>query len=156
MNADERSRLLARMRALMAKTVANGATAEEELTAAAMAGKLAAQLDTAPKPQVSWAVEERKSPEYQALLEKNTLENLFKAAVQELALNHINTVSPPRRKVAGEPVEWVLTRELVGPHLSMMLGAGGSRLHWDLLSQAIEELIYDGALPERLAIPLGD
>ncbi|MBX9635760.1 MAG: hypothetical protein K2X44_12325, partial [Magnetospirillum sp.] len=70
--------------------------------AARMIGKAIAQVDAmsggAPaepeKPEPSWAQTERDSREYQILLEKNTAETLLKAAVQELALNHINTVSP--------------------------------------------------------------
>lgn len=169
-----RVRLLMRLRALMAHSVANGATEAEELAAARMVGKLIAQLDgtpnaasasaTPPAPapelrpasQPSWAEAERKSPEYQRLLEKNVMESLFKAAVQELSLNHINTVSPPRRRIAGEPVERVDTRAMMEPHLSMVLAPGGMMMARHILADTIEELIQDGALPPWLDIPLGD
>lgn len=164
-----RARLLMRLRALMAHSVANGATEAEELAAARMVGKMVAQLDggsTAAPPspppelrpvsQPSWAEAERKSPEYQRLLEKNVMESLFKAAVQELALNHINTVSPPRRRIAGEPVERVDTRALMEPHLSMVLAPGGMMMARHILADTLEELIQDGALPQWLDIPLGD
>lgn len=166
-----RLRVVARLRALMAHSVANGATAAEELAAARMVGKMVAQLDGAPPPvhrppapqsapqatpQTTWAEAERKSPEYQRLLQQNVTESLFKAAVQELALNHINTVSPPRRRIDGEKVERVNTRALVEPHLTMMLSPGGMRLARDILGDTIDELIQDGALPPWLDIPLGD
>lgn len=155
-----RERLLARLRALMARTVANGCTAEEELAAARMVGKVAGQLDggapPAPEPPPApWAQAERASPEYQAVLEKNTAEALLKAAVQELALNHINTVSPPRRRVAGEPTERVGIHELLEPQLGMMLSAAGTRMGRQILRQVIDELVYDGALPAFLDLPVG-
>jgi hypothetical protein len=165
MNADDRNRLTGRIRALMAKTVANGCTEEEELSAARMAGKLAEQLDGAPsdaapqpetQPEASWAAQERDSPQYQGLLEKNTLEGLLKTALQELSLNHINTVSPPRRNIRGQPVEWVRTQDLLEPYLAMMLGSGGSRMACTIVSGLIQELILDGLLPDALAIPRGD
>lgn len=163
-----RERLIARLRALMAHTVVNGATADEELMAARMVAKMIAQLDGTPppppapspargqSPPSSWAQAERDSPEYRRALERNVTESLFKAAVQELALNHINTVSPPRRRIAGEPVERVTTKALVQPHLAMMLAPGGMKVAQDILGDVIEELIQDGALPPYLDIPLGD
>lgn len=155
-----RERLLLRLRALMARTVANGCTGEEELAAARMVGKVAAQLDggAAPepeKPPAPWAQAERASPEYQSLLEKNTAEALLKAAVQELALNHINTVSPPRRRLAGEPTERVGIHELLEPHLGMMLSGAGTRMGRQILRQVVDELVYDGALPAFLDLPIG-
>lgn len=168
MNAEVRARVLARLRALMARSVANGATPDEELVAARMVGRLIGQIDSMdgtpplpeppPRPEAapSWAQAELDSREYKQLLEKNTLEGLFKAAVQELALEHINTVSPPRRHLEGVPVERVDTRALLLPHLGMMLAPGGTQLARDLLSQSVEELIYDGALPPWLDIPVGD
>lgn len=168
MTAEVRARVLARLRALMARTVANGATPEEELVAARMAGRLMSQIDAMdgtpampapaarPAPPPSWAQAELDSREYKQLLEKNTLEALLKSAVQELALIHINTVSPPRRRPNGEPVERVDTRALLLPHLGMMLAPGGTQLARDLMRQVIDDLIYDGALPPWLDIPVGD
>ncbi len=98
MNADDRAHSLARLRALMAMTTVNGCTEEEELAAARKVGKLIEQLDgqvgQSGSTDPSWAARERDNPQYQALLEKNTLEGLLKAALQELALGHINTLSP--------------------------------------------------------------
>ncbi|TAN61308.1 MAG: DUF2786 domain-containing protein [Magnetospirillum sp.] len=158
MNADDRSRALARLRALMAMTTANGCTEEEELAAARMVAKLIEQIDGQPgaagSTDPSWAARERDNPQYQALLEKNTLEGLLKAALQELALGHINTVSPARRNVRGQPVEHVRTTELLQPYFAMMLGsAGASRMARSIVDTALEELIYDGLLPDTLAIP---
>ncbi|CAA7621821.1 conserved hypothetical protein [Candidatus Terasakiella magnetica] len=161
MNIDERSRLLSRLHALMAMTVINGCTEEEELSAARMVAKLMEQMEGSPAAQVatdpSWAARERGNPQYQALLEKNTLEGLLKAALQELALNHINTVSPPKRNIRGQAVEYVRTTELLQPYFAMMLGgAGSSRMARDMVDGTVEELIIDGLLPEALAIPRGD
>ncbi|HSV29865.1 MAG TPA: hypothetical protein VLL76_09900 [Candidatus Omnitrophota bacterium] len=159
---DVRARLLARLRALMARTVANGATEQEELVAARMVAKMIGQLDEAPapppraEPPPNWAQAERDSQEYKQLLAKNTTEALLKAAVQELALNHINTVSPPRRRLDGEPVERVTTRELLEPYLAMMLAPGGTQLAGQIIRQTIDELVYDGALPPWLDLPLTD
>lgn len=157
-----RQRLVARLRALMARTVANGCTEDEELAAARMVGKVAAQIDgSAPPepepepPKVPWAQKERSSAEYQTILEKTTAETLLKAAVQELALNHINTVSPPRRRLAGEPTERIGIHELLDPHLGMMLSTAGTRMGRQILRQIIDELVYDGALPPHLDLPLG-
>lgn len=155
-----RQRLLARLRALMARTVANGCTEEEELAAARMVGKVAMQIDggRAPEPApppAAWAQAERSSAEYQSLLEKNTAESLLKAAVQELALNHINTVSPPRRRIVGEPTERVGIHELLDPHLGMILTTAGTRMGRQILRQIIDELVYDGALPAFLDLPIG-
>lgn len=154
-----RERLLARLRALMARTIANGCTEDEELAAARMVGKVSAQLDgMAPPPAAApvpaWAQAERTSAEYQTLLEKNTAEALLKAAVQELALNHINTVSPPRRKVAGERTERVDIHELLEPQLGMMLATAGTRMGRQILRGIIDDLVYDGALPRFLDVPL--
>jgi hypothetical protein len=157
MSEGERLRLQTKMRGLMAKTMANGCTDEEELAAARMVGRLVEQLDAlpggSPAAQASWAANERASPQYQALLEKNILESLLKSTVQELALEHINTVSPPRRDLRGVPVERVLTPDLVEPYLAMMLGVGGARSARDILARLIEELIIDGMLPQAVSIP---
>lgn len=161
LSAAIRERLLIRLRALMARTVANGCTDEEELVAARMVAKVVAQLggDAEPaepeKAKQSWAQAERDSQEYQALLEKSTTETLFKAAVQELALNHINTVAPPRRRQPGEPVERVDIHELLEPHLAMMLAVGGTRMGRQILRRTIAELVYDGQLPRFLDLPVG-
>jgi hypothetical protein len=158
MSIDDRAKGLARLRALMAMTTANGCTEEEELAAARMVARAVEQLDGAPAASPatdpSWAARERDNPQYQTLLEKNTLEGLLKAALQELALAHINTVSPPRRSLRGQPVEWVRTTELLLPYFNMMLGgAGGSRLARDMVEAIVEELILDGLLPDALAMP---
>lgn len=152
--------MVARLRALMARTVANGCTEDEELAAARMVGKVAAQLDGSAPPEpepepVPWAQSERSSAEYQTILEKTTAETLLKAAVQELALNHINTVSPPRRRLSGEPTERVGIHDLLEPHLGMMLSTAGTRMGRQILRQIIDELIYDGALPAFLDLPIG-
>ena len=158
MNAEDRSRALARLRALMAMTVTNGCTEEEELAAARMVAKLIEQIDGQPgaagTTDPSWAARERDNPQYQVLLEKNTLEGLLKAALQELALGHINTVSPAKRNVRGMAVEYVRTTALLQPYFGMMLGgAGASRMARDIVDTMLEELIYDGLLPDALAIP---
>lgn len=160
-NTTVRDRLVLRLRALMARTVANGCTEEEELVAARMVGKAIAQVDAmgggAPPEQAepSWAQAERESREYQTLLEKNTAESLLKAAVQELALNHINTVSPARKHSANEPTERVDIHELLEPHLGMMLAVGGTRMGRQILRRMVEELVYDGALPRFLEMKRG-
>jgi hypothetical protein len=155
MDIEARERLVGRLRAFMARTVANGCTEEEELAAARQVAKTMEQLGDTPsgKPDLSWAQAERQSGDYQALLERNTIESLFRAAILELALSHINTVAPPRPKSAAQPVLWVNTMELLEPHLSMMLNAGATRLSRDVLWRSLEELIQDGQLPEKLAIP---
>lgn len=155
-----RERLVIRLRALMARTVANGCTPEEEMAAARMVGKVAAQLDGGAPPEPAppakpWAQTERASPEYQNILEKNTAETLLKAAVQELSLNHINTVSPPRRRLTGEPVERVEIHALLEPHLGMMLSTASTRMGRQILRQIVDELVYEGALPPYLDLPIG-
>ncbi|MGE5503318.1 MAG: hypothetical protein ACM31L_02745 [Actinomycetota bacterium] len=156
MSGDERGRVVAKLRALMARTVANGCTEEEELAAARMVGRMVEQLDGLPAGTASWAATERASPQYQSLLEKSILEGLFKAAVEELALNHINTVSPPKRDLRGLDVERVRTLDLVVPYLVMMLAANGTKLGRELVVRAVEDLIADGMLPQVLAIPRGE
>jgi hypothetical protein len=161
MSTDDRTRTLARLRALMAMTVINGCTADEEISAARMIAKLMEQMDGNPVNSAatdpSWAARERDNPQYQLLLEKNTLEGLLKATLQELALAHINTVSPAKRNLRGQPVEWVRTTELLLPYFNMMLGgAGGSRLARGIVEGILEELILDGLLPDALAMPRGD
>lgn len=156
--AGVRERLLHRLRSLMARTVANGATPDEELVAARMAAKVIAQLDgTAPPkaeaPPPNWAQAERDSREYQQLLEKNTAEMLLKNAVQEMAVEHLNRVAPPRRRQPGERLERVGIHELLDLHLGMALSVGGNRMARDILGRAIDELVYDGQLPPYLDIP---
>ncbi len=158
MTPQEAERVLHRLRALMARTVANGCTADEELSAARLVGRLVAQLDrdaAETAPPAERVRTERESAEYRALLERTTLEGLLKSAIQELALNHINTVVPPGRKTAGQPVDWVRVPELLMAHLSMMLSVGPSRLARDILARTIEELVEDGQLPATLAVPFG-
>lgn len=164
-NASVRERVLHRLRALMARTVANGATEQEELVAARMVGRLVAQVDSLdgtvvppPEPErkpPSWAQAERDSREYQQLLEKNMTEGLLKLAVQELAMEHINRVSPPRKRIPGEPVDRVGIHELLEPYLGMMLATGSSRLAGEIVRRTLDELVYDGALPSHLDIPIG-
>jgi len=156
--AETRERALARLRALMSMTTANGCTEEEELAAARMVAKLIEQIDGQPaaagSTDSSWASRERDNPQYQALLEKNTLEGLLKAALQELALGHINTVSPAKRNIRGQAAEYVRTTDLLQPYFAMMLGsAGASRMARSMIDTTLEELIYDGLLPDMLAIP---
>jgi hypothetical protein len=160
MSLDDRAKGLARLRALMSMTTTNGCTEEEELAAARMVAKMVEQLDGNPAIQpvadASWAARERDNPQYQLLLEKNTLEGLLKATLQELALAHINTVSPARRNLRGQPVEWVRATELLLPYFNMMLGsAGTSRLARGMVESAVEELIQDGLLPDALPMPRG-
>ena len=157
MSPEERARLLHRLRALMARTVANGCTEQEEMAAARLVGRMAAQLEGAAEPPPAQQVrDERESAGYQAALERTTLEGLLKAAIQELSLNHINTVSPPGRKLRGQPVSWVAVPDMLLAHLSMVLETGPSRLARDIIAATVEELIQDGQLPASLAIPLGD
>ena len=148
----------------MARTVANGATDQEELVSARMVGKVIAQIDAmggdgpppeqpAPRVDAGQIKAERDSREYQQLLEKNTVEGLLKAAVQELALEHVNRVAPPRKKLPGEVVERIGIVHLLSPYLTMVLSAGGSRLSQEILNRTIEELVYDGQLPPYLDIP---
>lgn len=160
--ATVRERLIGRLRALMARTVANGCTADEELVAARMVAKAVAQVDALggvahepEKPAPVWAKDERDSAEYQALLEKNTAEAMLKAAVMELSVAHINLVSPPRKRDPGEPAERVGIHELLEPHLGMMLAVGATRMGRALLRRSIDELVYEGALPRFLDIPRG-
>jgi len=158
MNTADRAHILARLHALMAMTVANGCTEEEELSAARMVAKLMEQVDTQPGLQSatdpSWASRERDNPQYQALLEKNTLEGLLKAALQELAMAHINTVSPARRALRGQPVEQVRTTGLLMGYFTMMLGsAAASHMARDMVADILDDLVYDGLLPDLLAIP---
>ncbi|CAA7624464.1 hypothetical protein [Magnetospirillum sp. UT-4] len=154
-----RERLLHRLRALMARTVANGATPEEELSAARMAAKVSAQIDTMDGVAVErgsgpeWARAERESESYQRALERNTAETLLKAAVQELALEHVNRVAPPRKRLPGEVVERVGIHDLLEPYLGMMLAANSSRVGRALLRQTIDELVYEGALPPWMDVP---
>jgi len=158
MTEDARTRQITRLRALMSRTVANGCTEDEELAAARLVGRVVEAIEGAPAPpsQAEAARAERQSPEYRMLLEKNTLEGLLKAAVQELSLNHINAVAPPRPKVAGQPVQWFRVPEILEAHLAMVLGVGSARMSREIIGRTIEELVQDGQLPARLAIPIGD
>lgn len=142
----------------MARTVANGATPEEELVSAHMIARLMPRILSEEEGATGgWAETERESREYRQILEKNTAEMLLKAALRELALEHINTVSPPgRRHVAGEPVQRVRIDSLLEPHLGMMLAIGPDRPGRDLLSRLISELVDDGTLPPWLDIPVED
>lgn len=155
-----RERLLHRLRALMARTVMNGASPDEELVAARMTAKVIAQLDGSAPPQPeptppNWAQAERDSREYQQLLEKSTTETLLKNAVQELAVEQINRVAPPRRRQPGEYLERVGIHDLLDAHLGMALSVGSSRMAHDILTRAIDELVYEGQLPAYMDIPAG-
>ncbi len=163
MISDEKHRALQRLHALMAHTVANGCTADEELSAARMAGRLADEIvgssvaDTSldsiePLRPADSLRAERESADYKAALEKSTVEGLLKSAVQELSMAHINTVSPPGRRMDGA-VQWLDVRHLLNSHLSMVLGVSNTRMSRQVLADTIEELVQDGMLPERLAIP---
>lgn len=151
-----KARLLARLRALMAHTVSNGCTEDEELAAARQISKVVARLDaqesSAPE---SWAESERRTPDYQRALERGAVDGLFRAAVQELALNHINTVAPPKRRhdpyISMERVDML---DLLEQHLGMVLSAGTDRPTRQALRDVIAELILDCALPRWLDIPL--
>jgi hypothetical protein len=161
-NATMRERLIGRLRALMARTVANGCTADEELVAARMVAKAIAQVDAlagnppdSAEPAPLWAKQERDSAEYQAVLEKNTAEAMLKAAVLELSVAHVNLVSPPRPRRSGQPVQRVGIHDLLEPHLGMVLAVGGTRMGRQLLRQTIDELVYEGALPPSVDMPLG-
>jgi len=160
--AEERARLIGRLRALMSRTVANGCTEEEELAAARQVAKTIDQLGEDPNalslaPQADHMRAERQSRDYQQLLERTTLEGLFKSAIQELALNHINTVAPPRRRPApGTRVEWLRVPQMLQAHLAMVLAIGDSRMAHEILAASLEELVQDGMLPDRLAVPIGE
>jgi len=162
MISDEKHRALQRLHALMAHTVANGCTADEEISAARMAGRLADEimgssiantsLDSfEPLRPADSLRAERESADYKAALEKSTVEGLLKSAVQELSMTHINTVSPPGRRLDGS-VQWLDVRHLLNSHLSMVLGVSNTRMSRQVLADTIEELVQDGMLPERLAI----
>lgn len=161
MTSDEKHRALQRLHALMAHTVANGCTADEELSAARMAGRLADEIMGAVTDELPESFEplrpadrlraERESAEYKAALEKSTVEGLLKSAVQELSLAHINTLAPPGRR-ADRGVEWLDVRHLLNSHLSMVLGVSSARMSRQVLADTIEELVQDGMLPDRLAV----
>ena len=164
MTSDEKNRALQRLHALMAHTVANGCTADEELSAARMAGRLADEImgkgqesnelpeSFEPLRPADQLRAERESADYKAALEKSTVEGLLKSAVQELSMAHINTVAPPGRRVDGR-FEWLDVRHLLNAHLSMVLGVSSARMSRQVLADTIEELVQDGMLPDRLAVP---
>jgi hypothetical protein len=184
MTSDDRFRAITRLHALMAHTVANGCTEDEELSAARMAGRLAEEIltlsgaapgdgplgeasvsskyelgaDNGLRPSERVAAErlraERESSEYKAALVRSTMEGLLKSAVQELAMAHLNTVSPPGKRGEHRRMQMVDARSILLNHLSMALGVASARMSRDVLADTIEELILDGMLPERLPIPL--
>lgn len=150
-----RQRLLHRLRAVMARTVANGATEAEELAAAHMAGRIAAELE-GEAPAAAPAAprrSERDSVEFQRLLEQNTTETLLKAAVLELALEQVNRIAPPRRRQPGEALERVAIHALLDGGLGMALGVGANQLARVIVGRAVDELVEDGQLPPFLDIP---
>lgn len=150
-----RHRLLHRLRAVMARTVANGATDEEEMAAARMAGRIAAELDGQPMPAPAAPAirRERESPEFQRLLEQTITESLLKTAVQELALEQINRIAPPRRRQPGEALERVGIHPLLDGHLGMTLGVGANQAARVIVGRLVDELVQDGQLPAFLDIP---
>lgn len=180
MTSDDRIRALTRLHALMAHTVANGCTEEEELSAARMAGRLAEEILAASggaaeggeafspydlsgggatlRPSERVVAErlraERESADYRAALIRSTMEGLLKSAVQELAMSHLNTVSPPAKRGENRRVQMVNVRVMLLDHLSMALGVSNARMSRDILADTIEELILDGMLPDRLPVPL--
>lgn len=151
----QRFRLVHRLRAVMARTTANGATDEEEMAAARMAGRIVAELDAepAPPPPAVAARRERDSPEFQRLLEQTVTESLLKAAIQELALDQINRIAPPRRRQPGEALERVGIHPLVDGPLGMTLGVGANQLARVIVGRMVDELVQDGQLPAFLDIP---
>lgn len=181
MTSDDRIRAMTRLHALMAHTVANGCTEDEELAAAGMAGRLAQEIaalsggggpSSGPNSGSPYALggedylrpadrvaaehvrAERESAEYKAALAKSTMEGLLKSAVQELAMAHLNTVSPPGKRGEHRRTQMIDARTILLNHLSMALGVASARMSRDILADTIEELIQDGMLPDRLAIPL--
>lgn len=160
--AEDRARQIGRLRALMSRTVANGCTEEEELAAARQVAKAVEQLGENADPmaltqQADLVRAERQSGDYQRMLERTTMEGLFKAAIQELALNHINALAPPKRRpVPGARVEWLRVAEMLEAHFVMALAIGNSNLARKILAATLEELVQDGMLPARLAMPIGD
>ena len=153
---DERQRAFVRLHALMAHTVANGCTDEEEVSAARMAGRLADDIlkmsgDNVGEPSASQVRVERQSGGYQAALEKTMVEGLLKSAIQEMALSHINQLAPPGRSSGGQ-TQWLDIRSLLGGHLSMVLGVANSSVGRKVLADIVEELVQDGMLPDRLAV----
>lgn len=182
MTSDDRIRAMTRLHALMAHTMANGCTEDEELAAAGMAGRLAQEIAALPgsdpespsrspsgsnyelggqdylRPADRVAADhvraERESADYKAALAKSTMEGLLKSAVQELAMAHLNTVSPPGKRGEHRRTEMIDARTILLNHLSMALGVASARMSREVLADTIEELIQDGMLPDRLAIPL--
>jgi hypothetical protein len=162
MISDEKHRALQRLHALMAHTVANGCTADEELSAARMAGRLAEEIMGGASIGLDMSYEplrpedrlkaERESPDYQAALENSTVEGLLKSAIQEMSMSHINTLSPPGRRLDGRQTQWLDVRQLLNAHLSMVLQVSNTRLARQILADTIEELVQDGMLPDRLAV----
>ena len=160
MTPDERIRAFARLHAVMAHTMANGCTEDEELSAARMAGRLADELapdqagaDGDGEPTAAQRLQaERQSADYIAALERNTMEGLLKSAIQELSMAHLNLVSPPQQRLGPHERQWVDVRALLGSHLSMALSVSGGHAARQILAETIEELIQDGMLPERIAV----
>lgn len=154
-------RLILRMRALMSRTVANGASPEEEMTAARMVCKIVHQIEgTQPPPAAApsqpqpWAKVERESQGYQQVLEKNTTEALLKSAVLELSLAHLRTVGPHRRPARGEPFQRWSIHDILQTPLSMAMRVGTTRLGREILHRTVEELVHDGDLPPHLDMPV--
>jgi len=158
MTPEDRTKAFARLHALMAHTVANGCTEDEEIAAARMAGRLAAELQPSEAPAETNVAQslkaERSSADYQAALERNILEGLLKNAIQELAMAHINTISPPGRRLTASESQVLDARSLLNGHLSMALSVSNGNAARQILADTIEELIQDGMLPNRISVPV--
>ena len=167
MTPDRRAQVLARLRALMAMTVAHGCTEDEELAAARQVARTIAELDAdaaaiAAAPVAGgWAGRERADPAYRATLDRAMLRDLLKAAVRELALAHLATLLPRRVKgttpSAPRPRVRADTRALLLDAMAAALGAvSGPRPAQDEIAAALDDLIEDGSLPATLALPIED
>lgn len=147
----DRNRVIAKVRGLMAMTVANGCTEQEELAAARMVGKLLAQIgesaDTAPASHRRSVIEERLDS---VLLEKAMTESVLKSAVMELAVTYINVVSPPAAQ--GGRWQTVAAQPVLESYLFPMLGVAGSRLGAQVVRLLLADLIADGQLPDTMAV----
>lgn len=151
-----------KLRALMARTVANGCTPEEELQAARMVAKIVGDMEDLPATSAnqsgvrptSWAAAEQNSREYQLILERNTSEMLLKAAITELSLSHIHNIAPPRQKGLGEPTSRIEINSLLVPHLSMVLPSINTKPGYQMLTRILAELAEEGAIPRWIDVPV--
>ncbi len=149
--------LVETLRAAMARTVANGCTADEELAAARAIARLIVRLDSAPSPSTpaqgsNWAEAERTDPAYQTALARSMAETMLKSAILELSLSHLHTLSPPGRRM--DRSQRVGIHHLLDGHLGMMLPPGNTQAGRRLIAEIVDELVEDGALPLFLAMPV--